>query len=69
MALFLAVVRPVFDSPGSLKRVLGLPVLGMVSMVDEGTGSNLLRSRIFFVFTIIMLFAVYAGLIIIAPNF
>lgn len=69
LALFLAIIRPVFDSPGSLKRVLGLPVLGMVSMVDEGFGSGWMSSRIFFVFTIILLLAVYAGIIFAAPIF
>ena len=69
VALFLAVVRPVFDSPGSLKRVLGLPVLGMVSMVEEGFGSNWFRSKLFFALSVILLFVVYAGLIFLSPIF
>ncbi|MBF0379397.1 MAG: hypothetical protein HQL69_00140 [Magnetococcales bacterium] len=69
LALFLAIVRPVFDSPGSLKRVLGLPVLGMVSMVDEGFGQNWLRSTLFFVFSVASLFIVYAGLVFLEPSF
>jgi polysaccharide chain length determinant protein (PEP-CTERM system associated) len=69
LALFLAIVRPVFDSPGSLKRVLGLPVLGMVSMVDEGFGQNWFRSTLFFIFSVVSLLVVYAGLIFLAPSF
>lgn len=33
MSLFLAIIRPVFDNPISLKKELGLPVLGTVAMV------------------------------------
>lgn len=40
LGLFLTVIRPVFDSPASMRRVLGLPVLGMVSMVDEGISNR-----------------------------
>ncbi|MBF0193162.1 MAG: hypothetical protein HQL71_01340 [Magnetococcales bacterium] len=69
LALFLAIVRPVFDSPGSLKRVLGLPVLGMVSMVDEGFGQNWFRSTLFFIFSVASLLVVYAALVFLAPSF
>ncbi|MBF0624382.1 MAG: hypothetical protein HQL82_06200 [Magnetococcales bacterium] len=48
MALFLSVMRPVFDTPSSLKKELGLPVLGTVSMVREGTGPVWLGSGLFF---------------------
>ncbi|MBF0454655.1 MAG: hypothetical protein HQL72_07525 [Magnetococcales bacterium] len=69
LALFLAVIRPVFDSAGSLKRVLGLPVLGMVSMVDEGVGRGWLRSRLLFFLGLILLFSVYASLVFVSPIF
>ncbi|MBF0446578.1 MAG: hypothetical protein HQL67_00085 [Magnetococcales bacterium] len=67
LALFLAVIRPVFDSPASLKRVLGLPFLGMVSMVDEGFESGWINSRIFYLFALLLLFAVYGGLVYLSP--
>ncbi|MBF0358020.1 MAG: hypothetical protein HQL70_05385 [Magnetococcales bacterium] len=69
VALFLAIVRPVFDSPGSLKRVLGLPVLGLVSMVDEGFTHNILASKFAFVLSIVLLLAAYSGLILLSPSF
>lgn len=69
LSLFLAVIRPVFDSPASLKRVLGLPVLGMVSMVDEGVGRRWLNSSLFFMLIVVGLFSVFGGVIYFVPTF
>ncbi|MBF0186508.1 MAG: hypothetical protein HQL50_01125 [Magnetococcales bacterium] len=62
LALFLSVIRPVFDSPAALKKELGLPVLGMVSMVDEGPGMAFFSSKPLFVIIVIMLMGSYAGI-------
>ncbi|MBF0438154.1 MAG: hypothetical protein HQL93_03435 [Magnetococcales bacterium] len=67
LALFLSVIRPVFDSPASLKRVLGLPVLGMVSMVDEGVGNRLSQSSLVFFLVFGGLFFVFALVIYFVP--
>ncbi|MEO5347079.1 MAG: hypothetical protein H7834_11975 [Magnetococcus sp. YQC-9] len=69
LSLFLSVIRPVFDSPAALKRVLGLPVLGMVSMVDEGVGSRWARSNAAFVSTLLGLFLLFACVLYFVPVF
>lgn len=68
VALFFAVIRPVFDSPASLKRVLGLPVLGMVSMVDEGFGRRWMNSWLVFVLGFGGLFGAYSLVLVLAPS-
>ncbi|MBF0340849.1 MAG: hypothetical protein HQL95_07800 [Magnetococcales bacterium] len=69
LSLFLSVIRPVFDSPASLKRALGLPVLGMVSMVDEGIGSRWAHSSLVFVLAVGGLLCVFAGVLYFVPHF
>ncbi|MBF0148152.1 MAG: hypothetical protein HQL84_18345 [Magnetococcales bacterium] len=59
LGLFLTVIRPVFDSPASLRKVLGLPVLGMVSMVDEGVSNRWKSSNSFFFFVLICIFVCF----------
>ncbi|MBF0191477.1 MAG: hypothetical protein HQL99_10130 [Magnetococcales bacterium] len=69
LSLFLSVIRPVFDSPASIKRVLGLPVLGMVSMVDEGIGGRWAHSTLIFVLTVGGLFCLFVGVLYFVPTF
>ncbi|MBF0163134.1 MAG: hypothetical protein HQM01_01305 [Magnetococcales bacterium] len=69
LSLFLSVIRPVFDSPASMKRVLGLPVLGMVSMVDEGVGSRWARSNMVYGMAFMGLFVLYACVLYFVPIF
>ncbi|MBF0416151.1 MAG: hypothetical protein HQL78_05245 [Magnetococcales bacterium] len=59
LGLFLTVIRPVFDSPASLRKVLGLPVLGMVSMVDEGVGQRWKNSNKVFLIAFVSIFVVF----------
>ncbi len=69
LSLFLAVIRPVFDSPASLKRVLGLPVLGMVSMVDEGVGRRWMNSSLFFLLLVAGLLGIFVAILYFVPTF
>lgn len=63
-ALILAYARPVFDSPMHLKQVLGLPVLGTVSMIQEPGFMFGMLPRSSFYWLLVVLVAVY-GLILI----
>ncbi|MBF0283298.1 MAG: hypothetical protein HQL51_02455 [Magnetococcales bacterium] len=65
-AVMMAILRPVFDSPGSLKKVLGLPVLGMVSMFDDGSGRRWNDSGAAFFFALLALLGVFG--VVIAPH-
>ncbi|MBF0108212.1 MAG: hypothetical protein HQL76_03445 [Magnetococcales bacterium] len=69
LGLFLTVIRPVFDSPAALRKVLGLPVLGMVSMVDEGVGNRWKSSTPFFFLVFIGIFAGFAGVLYLGGKF
>ncbi|MEO5334746.1 MAG: hypothetical protein H7839_22245 [Magnetococcus sp. YQC-5] len=69
LSLFLAVIRPVFDSPAALKRVLGLPVLGMVSMVDEGVGRRWMHSNLVFGVMLGALFVTFLATLYFVPVF
>ncbi|MBF0589378.1 MAG: hypothetical protein HQL53_09630 [Magnetococcales bacterium] len=66
LALFLSVIRPVFDGPGALKKELGLPVLGMVSMVDDGPGGALFASKALFFVIFVGLIGAYGGMMALA---
>ena len=59
VSLFFAVMRPVFDSPAALKKVLGLPVLGMVSMVEEGGSGRWMNSNWLYLFSLLGLLGLY----------
>ncbi len=59
VAMFFAVMRPVFDSPSALKKTLGLPVLGMVSMVDEGGAGWWMNSRLLYFTGLVGLLVIY----------
>lgn len=63
LGLFLTVIRPVFDSPGSLKKVLGLPVLGIVSMVDEGISDRWKSSNPLFLLAFLGIFVGFAAVV------
>ncbi|MBF0212916.1 MAG: hypothetical protein HQM00_05030, partial [Magnetococcales bacterium] len=68
LSLFLSVIRPVFDSPASIKRVLGLPVLGMVSMVDEGLAGRWSHSTLMFIMAIGGLFCLFVAVLYFVPT-
>ncbi|MBF0621260.1 MAG: hypothetical protein HQL54_04970 [Magnetococcales bacterium] len=59
IALVLAILRPVFDSPVTLKKTLGLPVLGTVSMIKDGPGQAWLASKFFFFLANALLVGLY----------
>ncbi|MEG3640526.1 hypothetical protein [Magnetococcus sp. PR-3] len=59
MSLFMSIMRPVYDSPSALKRELGLPVLGTVSMADETAVAGL-GSRALFLLLMSLLLVVFA---------
>lgn len=64
MTLIVTLMRPVFDSPAALKKELGLPVLGTVSMRREPRGNTWLRSDSAFFFAMIGLFVAYFGVMV-----
>ncbi|MBF0296940.1 MAG: hypothetical protein HQL96_17285 [Magnetococcales bacterium] len=68
LSLFLSVIRPVFDSPASLKRVLGLPVLGMVSMIDEGMRRRWMHSHFVFILAVVGLLSLFVLIVYFAPS-
>ncbi|ABK43106.1 lipopolysaccharide biosynthesis [Magnetococcus marinus MC-1] len=59
MSLFMSIMRPVYDSPSALKKDLGLPVLGTVSMADE-TAVVGLGARTLFMLLMISLLVIFA---------
>ncbi|WP_158089274.1 XrtA system polysaccharide chain length determinant [Magnetofaba australis] len=67
MGLFLSVMRPVFDSPSALKKELGLPVLGTVSMVQESGGKAFFTSPLAFILAFIVLLGLYGGAMSMTP--
>ncbi|HIJ85753.1 MAG: hypothetical protein HW380_2524 [Magnetococcales bacterium] len=69
LGLFLTVIRPVFDSPASLRKVLGLPVLGMVSMVDEGLSNRWKSSNPFFFLVFFGIFASFLAVVYVGGRF
>ncbi|MBF0627525.1 MAG: hypothetical protein HQL91_04815 [Magnetococcales bacterium] len=69
LSMFLSVIRPVFDSPASMKRILGLPVLGMVSMVDGGLVGRWSQSNLAFILAMTTLLGLFGGVIYFVPTF
>ncbi|MBF0589411.1 MAG: hypothetical protein HQL53_09795 [Magnetococcales bacterium] len=62
LSLFLSVVRSVFDSPAALKKELGLPVLGTVSMLDEDKKRSAWQSsNLLFFLSLFLLLGIYGG--------
>ncbi|MBF0154555.1 MAG: hypothetical protein HQL64_12505 [Magnetococcales bacterium] len=64
LALFTSIMRPVFDSPASLKKALGLPVLGTISMVEDNSRESMLEGKVGFTLTMITLFGLYIVLML-----
>nr|CRH08070.1 Putative lipopolysaccharide biosynthesis [Candidatus Magnetococcus massalia] len=59
MALFMSIMRPVFDSPNTLKKELGLPVLGTVSHVQESPIAGPIGARTMFVLGLLIMLLAY----------